>query len=161
MQGSLGSRSLTGGRRVLAVRRIFGRVLGVLNHRAAEAHPDLFQLFQIFRVQRRVPFPDVIDGIGHPLDLMLTGRAEDAAAVDVAEQLITSPLKLLVLRTISFPTHDPSRQRQPIRPVGRIEEIWFEQLKYSTAPTAATPVLRLLRLGICAAGRRDRYFGLQ
>jgi hypothetical protein len=68
----------------------------------AEADADRVQSPQIAIAQVGIALPDVLDGLVHPLPLVLLGGLEHAAAVDVAEQLVACAVqKLLFGQSVS------------------------------------------------------------
>ena len=68
------------GRRGGGVRVRVGAGAGAVDHGTAEAQPD--------GLERRVALAQELDGILHPLELLLVACAEHAAAVDQREQLV-------------------------------------------------------------------------
>ena len=65
------------------------RVPAVRVDRLAEPHSDLVKLLQVPRSERGIPLTHELYRLLHPLDLLVVGRLEDAALVDVAEQLVS------------------------------------------------------------------------
>ncbi len=92
----------TGPRRIPGARgtqlrsvRFFRDVCGASgNGRAAEPQANFLQLRQLRRAESGVAFPQVLNGILHPLNLLLFSRAEHTTPMDVAKQVITRPIQV-------------------------------------------------------------------
>ena len=66
----------------------------------AETDSDLMEVPEIRIRQIGVPFPDVVYGLVHPVALVFFGGLQDAAPVDVAEELVPRPIQELFVRQV-------------------------------------------------------------
>ena len=57
----------------------------------AKPHPHSIEILEIRVRQVWVPLCEIVDGLVHPMPLILFPGLENATSIDVAEELVTSP----------------------------------------------------------------------
>ncbi len=71
----------------------------------AETKSDTMELVEVTISKIGVPLGKVVDRLRHPDFLVVGGRLEYAATVDVAEELVTSPVQELVICHVHLPVY--------------------------------------------------------
>jgi hypothetical protein len=71
--------------------------------RLAESQADLVELRQIRVGQIRKALAEVLDGLVHPVALIVFGGLQDAATIDVTEELVSSPVHELLFTQSILP----------------------------------------------------------
>jgi hypothetical protein len=76
------------------------------------------QVPEVTLAEVREPLTQILDGLVHPRLLIFPSRLQDTASIDMAEELVASPIEnLLYCHTLLLFAQSPGRSRQDSEPL--------------------------------------------